>query len=258
MRQGLGTKRERKVSDNVKDGVESFWTVCPYCYCLYEYEIVYLDCCLRCQNCKKAFQAVAIKGPLPKVTVVDGKEQYNVSLALFKICYSYEEAPDVDDKEKKVNVDSKATLGYKTEDLIDFDFDFDFDCDFDFDVDVDAGSNNIQRRRVIANHEGTSGHLNIKEFCEKLQEQLGTNEEDDPAKQESKQSQSSAGGELSNVKMVGTGEKMRGGIGNRRGLMADHLETGLNWESEQEKESKSGELEFYMDDDEIYIGLADL
>lgn len=196
---------------------------------------MYLDCCLRCQNCKKAFHAVAIKGPLPQVTVVDGEEQYNVSLALFKICYSHEAAAVVGDKEKEIDVDSKSAVGCKTEDLID----------------IDAGSNNIQRRRVIANHEDTSGYLNVKEFCEKLQEKLGTINEDDRAKQEIKQSQSRTGGELSDVQMVGIGEKVRSEIENRHRLMAaDHLANELIGES--------GELKFYLDDDDIYIGLADL
>lgn len=218
MKRGLGTKRRERKEESDKDGTESFWTVCPYCYYLYEYEIVYLDCCLRCQNCKMAFDGVAISGPLPKITMVEGRELYKVSLALFRVCYSYEDVAVMDDEGEKDDVESSTTVGYKTEDIID----------------VDAGSNNIQRRRVIANHDGTSGHLNIKEFCEILQEKFDTSEEeDDRAKQEIKQSQSRTGG-----------------------LMADLLINGL--ESEHESESKSGELEFYMDGDDIYVGLADL
>ncbi|KAL5562649.1 hypothetical protein UlMin_032396 [Ulmus minor] len=40
-----------------------FWTACPYCYFLYEYQKVYEECVLRCQNCKRAFQAMNIPSP---------------------------------------------------------------------------------------------------------------------------------------------------------------------------------------------------
>ncbi|KAK9285379.1 hypothetical protein L1049_024570 [Liquidambar formosana] len=45
------------------DGDGSFWTACPYCYYLYEYERVYVDCCLRCQNCRRAFHGAIIQSP---------------------------------------------------------------------------------------------------------------------------------------------------------------------------------------------------
>ncbi|XP_030464884.1 uncharacterized protein LOC115684283 [Syzygium oleosum] len=41
----------------------SFWTACPYCFYLYEYPRVYAECVLKCQNCKRAFQAVAMPSP---------------------------------------------------------------------------------------------------------------------------------------------------------------------------------------------------
>ncbi|KAB2603335.1 formin-J-like [Pyrus ussuriensis x Pyrus communis] len=41
----------------------SFWTACPYCYNLFEYPSAYEDCMLRCQNCKRAFNAMAIAAP---------------------------------------------------------------------------------------------------------------------------------------------------------------------------------------------------
>ncbi|KAM1002381.1 hypothetical protein ACFX2I_002827 [Malus domestica] len=41
----------------------SFWTACPYCYNLFEYPSAYADCMLRCQNCKRAFNAMAIAAP---------------------------------------------------------------------------------------------------------------------------------------------------------------------------------------------------
>lgn len=59
----------------------NIWTACPYCYNLYEYPKIYEGCCLRCSNCKRAFQAVAIpSASLPPT--IPGKEAYYC-------CWSY-------------------------------------------------------------------------------------------------------------------------------------------------------------------------
>lgn len=62
-------------------GGGSFWTVCPYCYFLFEYEKVYEDCCLRCTNCGTAFHAVAIQLPY----VVEGRDEYYCCLGVFGV-----------------------------------------------------------------------------------------------------------------------------------------------------------------------------
>ncbi|KAL2537174.1 Chaperone DnaJ-domain superfamily protein [Forsythia ovata] len=77
------TSRDTPVDENLEevervdapagDGVSTFWTACPYCYHMYEYPRVYVDCTMRCQKCKRAFQAVAIPSPPP---IADGQEQY--------------------------------------------------------------------------------------------------------------------------------------------------------------------------------------
>lgn len=59
--------------DEPKNDIPSFWTACPYCYHMFEYPEVYVDCTLRCQNCRMAFQAVVISSPPP---ILDGKEAY--------------------------------------------------------------------------------------------------------------------------------------------------------------------------------------
>ncbi|CAJ1961338.1 unnamed protein product [Sphenostylis stenocarpa] len=41
----------------------SFWTACPYCYVMYEYPKVYVDCTLRCQSCRRGFHAVVVRSP---------------------------------------------------------------------------------------------------------------------------------------------------------------------------------------------------
>ncbi|KAJ9177520.1 hypothetical protein P3X46_012731 [Hevea brasiliensis] len=72
-----------------KNGNGTFWTVCPYCYYLYEYDGVYEDCCLRCQNCRRAFQGVAVPPP-PAGMVVEGKEQYYCGVGYFPLTYDFE------------------------------------------------------------------------------------------------------------------------------------------------------------------------
>ncbi|KAK1436365.1 hypothetical protein QVD17_02144 [Tagetes erecta] len=53
----------------------SLWTLCPYCYYLYEYPSIYEGCCLRCQKCDRAFQVVEIPTQaMPPI--VPGKEAY--------------------------------------------------------------------------------------------------------------------------------------------------------------------------------------
>lgn len=50
---------------------KTFWTACPYCYNMYEYNVAYAECTLRCQNCKRAFHAAVIADP-PMIS--EGKE----------------------------------------------------------------------------------------------------------------------------------------------------------------------------------------
>lgn len=56
-----------------KSDIPSFWTACPYCYHMFEYPDAYVDCTMRCRNCKMAFQAIAIPSPPP---ITGGKEAY--------------------------------------------------------------------------------------------------------------------------------------------------------------------------------------
>lgn len=62
--------------------LRSFWTVCPYCYVLYEYPRIYEECCLKCQKCQKAFHA----GSLPTMPpMVPGQEAYYCCWAFFPL-----------------------------------------------------------------------------------------------------------------------------------------------------------------------------
>ncbi|XP_047174908.1 J protein JJJ2 [Vigna umbellata] len=51
----------------------TFWTACPYCYCLYEYPRIYEGNCLRCQNCDRSFHGVAVPTLPP---LVPGQDAY--------------------------------------------------------------------------------------------------------------------------------------------------------------------------------------
>ncbi|PKI41184.1 uncharacterized protein LOC116215818 [Punica granatum] len=53
--------------------LSSFWTGCPYCCRLYEYPRLYEDCCMRCQSCQRAFQAVRLPSLPP---LIPGKDAY--------------------------------------------------------------------------------------------------------------------------------------------------------------------------------------
>lgn len=64
--------------------LSTFWTACPYCYRLFEYPMIYQNCCLKCQNCNRAFQAVLIQNLPP---MVPGKEEYYCCWSFFPLGY---------------------------------------------------------------------------------------------------------------------------------------------------------------------------
>ncbi|GJW92951.1 DnaJ domain-containing protein [Tanacetum coccineum] len=71
----------RGTGDGGVNSDKTMWTTCPYCYNLYEYPKKYRGCCLRCANCRRAFQAVEI--PVTSLPpVIPGKEAYYC-------CWSY-------------------------------------------------------------------------------------------------------------------------------------------------------------------------
>ncbi|XP_061356784.1 uncharacterized protein LOC133301177 [Gastrolobium bilobum] len=79
VRGGSGTSQQPvqcpSNGDALNQSEMSFWTMCPYCWYLHEYERKYEDCSLRCTNCKRTFHGVAVKPPAPE-TIVEGKDQY--------------------------------------------------------------------------------------------------------------------------------------------------------------------------------------
>ncbi|XP_077224894.1 uncharacterized protein LOC143858146 [Tasmannia lanceolata] len=60
----------------------NFWTTCPYCCNLYEYVRDYENCNLRCQNCKRVFNAMAIQSLPP---LVQGMDAYFCTWVFFPL-----------------------------------------------------------------------------------------------------------------------------------------------------------------------------
>ena len=79
---------------------ETFWTLCPYCYCMFEYGKVYEDHCLRCQTCGRGFHGVAISPSISEI-MVPGKDQYYLGYGVFPLGYSEENNKENENKGKK-------------------------------------------------------------------------------------------------------------------------------------------------------------
>ncbi|XP_047321905.1 uncharacterized protein LOC124925837 [Impatiens glandulifera] len=65
--------------------VKTFWTICPYCYNLYEYPSIYKDCCMQCQKCERSFHGAPIKSMPP---IVPGKDAYYCCWGFFPMGFS--------------------------------------------------------------------------------------------------------------------------------------------------------------------------
>ncbi|XP_023745870.1 uncharacterized protein LOC111894036 [Lactuca sativa] len=69
-----GVKKKETETEAVNmDESPTFWTACPYCFYMYEYQRIYAECTIRCDNCKRAFQAVGISSP---PLMAEGQEDY--------------------------------------------------------------------------------------------------------------------------------------------------------------------------------------
>jgi curved DNA-binding protein CbpA len=73
----LSDPDRRAVYDRgVVDIAATFWTACPYCWNLYQYEKKYEGFSLMCQSCSKSFHGVAVKPPVKVgATVIEGEER---------------------------------------------------------------------------------------------------------------------------------------------------------------------------------------
>lgn len=66
---------------------KTFWTVCPYCYYVFEYLDSYANRAMLCQNCRKTFHAVEIESP---PAPVNGQEAYYACWGSFPFGQSIE------------------------------------------------------------------------------------------------------------------------------------------------------------------------
>ncbi|KAK7252430.1 hypothetical protein RIF29_36358 [Crotalaria pallida] len=77
----------------------TFWTACPYCWNLFEYETRFEDCSLMCQSCGKTFHGVAVTPP-----VKEDKEYYWCQTNL-PLKYKEKEEEKNDDDNNKTNIE---------------------------------------------------------------------------------------------------------------------------------------------------------
>ncbi|OIW04313.1 hypothetical protein TanjilG_32505 [Lupinus angustifolius] len=87
------------MEDNFRRKNETFWTPCPYCYYLYEYPRVYVDCSLQCQNCERFFHGVEIASLPP---LVPGKDAYIFDWGFFQTSFIGKGNNNSKKKEKEV------------------------------------------------------------------------------------------------------------------------------------------------------------
>ncbi|KAM0945821.1 putative DnaJ domain, Chaperone J-domain superfamily [Dioscorea sansibarensis] len=64
---------------------EAFWTACPSCCHIHQYDRAYIGLNLRCPSCQKAFQASELPSPPP---VVPGTDMYYCSWGFFPLGFS--------------------------------------------------------------------------------------------------------------------------------------------------------------------------
>ncbi|KAE8673971.1 hypothetical protein F3Y22_tig00111769pilonHSYRG00199 [Hibiscus syriacus] len=90
LKQGNGGENEPKKKDHPERGNETtaFWTVCPYCYHMYEYEKKYEDCCLLCQNCNRGFHGLAVMPPPERFQANGNVGEYYFGYDFFPLGYS--------------------------------------------------------------------------------------------------------------------------------------------------------------------------
>ncbi|CAH9097795.1 unnamed protein product [Cuscuta europaea] len=104
--QSVGEKMNpRSVGTGAKPQRSTFWSVCPYCYNLYEYDRTYVGCCLRCENCERAFTAAEIRQMPPRVP---GKNAYYCCWGFFPMGFVLGNA----DEKRSISTTAAAVNGF--------------------------------------------------------------------------------------------------------------------------------------------------
>ncbi|XP_020217574.1 uncharacterized protein LOC109801021 [Cajanus cajan] len=95
----------------------TFWTACPYCWNLFEYEKRYEGCALLCQACQKSFQGEAVKPPV-KVgdAVVEGEELRQYYSCEASVALMYYEVKTEENNHNNVFAKQNAQYVYISDD----------------------------------------------------------------------------------------------------------------------------------------------
>ncbi|XP_019424461.1 PREDICTED: uncharacterized protein At4g38065-like [Lupinus angustifolius] len=84
----------------------TFWTTCPYCWNLFEYESKYEDCTLLCQSCRKNFHGVAVTAP-----VKDDDQKNEYYWCKTSVPLMYREKEDINNNENMMMGGGGERLG---------------------------------------------------------------------------------------------------------------------------------------------------
>lgn len=205
---------------------ETFWTVCPYCYAMFEYKKMFEDCCLRCQICWKAFHGVAIKAPSPEI-MVKGKDQYYFTYGYFPMEYKEDpEKNNEDPKERGMEVNDKKDQGITVVEISD-----------DDEEEEEEVVNNLSGEAKFWS-EGKSTVKRMKAPARRMK------------------------GMKSKMVARSTKKIMGNGMSRRVGLASDEMVKELDLNAEcgnrnNEGDGEIGDLKFFEGEDDIMVGFGD-
>ncbi|XVF59092.1 hypothetical protein PTKIN_Ptkin07bG0247100 [Pterospermum kingtungense] len=219
----------------LQSGIENgtFWTVCPYCYYMYEYEKKYEECCLLCQHCRRGFHGAPMAAP-PERLVVNGEEEYYCSgYGFFPLGY-FGDGFLGDKKEEVGGRDS----GKKLEVVEISDSSSDDEEEKDMDVKNEAGNVKAEEEG-LSNGEGRGVMKRVKSVPWNSKKMMGRGVK----------------GTIQKVSVVQMNVEFGNGVadidcGSGGGIrLGSDLNGGCN---------EDDELEFFEGDDDIFVGLRDI
>lgn len=220
----------------------TFWTVCPYCYYVYEYDRVYEECCLRCQNCTKAFHGVEIPSPPP---TIPGKiDAYFCCLGCFRLGFRTPEGENAGEFRAHVNASNLE----KTSDFGDkVNVGSDEKEDVEVEVEVVEISDNSEEEgeKESPNMNAEGVETEAPNYSSKPPPPLPLSRNRKTAAKKTK-------------KIMARGEMKHGDVG---GFGFSRM--GMNWNAEMEKKGSDLEqvvvgCEFFEGDDDIFVSIPDI
>lgn len=236
----VGLKLEEKGINEPKTGpLESetekgtFWTVCPYCYYMYEYEDKYEECCLLCQYCRRGFHGAPVAAA-PERMLVKGEESYYCSgYGFFPLGYSGDDF--LGDKKKFGERDTG-----KKHDVVEISDSSGDDEDKVTDVKIEAVR--MKTEEGLSNGEGRRGVMKrVKSVPSNSKKLMGRGVKRMIQKVNVAQLDVEFGNGVADI-----------GSGSGGGT------TRLGSGSDQNGGCNEGDLEFFEGDDDIFVGLKDI